>query len=407
MSNTKLKVAALTTIYHPNSHADVIVSRWLQPLDTDVKYGWSAQRSEITSLYIAQFPPNTLTEPPTLEERPSLRNHDLGRYMAQKHGVPLCSSIREALTLGTDQLCVDAVLLIGEHGNYLYNELGQKMYPRREMFDEVVAVFRETGRVAPIFIDKHYSYDSDSALYMVQTAQELGIPLFAGSSLPFSGFCNGVTMPENQEIDEAVSVFCVGAEAYGFHSLEMIQSVIERRPGGESGIQSVCTYLGQGVWDALDRGEIPNTLLEAAINECHNSPVGDMRENCKPVDAEEGQACPVSPIAFCLEHKDGLRDWQLMMHGHVQDFSLAVKTKADQKIHAGCTEVNTHTADDLFAHFAILCSHIEEFFVTGKQPKPPERTLLTTLTIATVMKALQTPEVRIATPRLEIAYQAV
>jgi uncharacterized spore protein YtfJ len=407
MSNTKLKVAALTTIYHPNSHADVIVSRWLQPRDTDIQYGWSGQRSEIASLYIAQFPPHTLWENPSAEQRALLKDHDLGRYMAQKFEVPLFTSIRDALTQGTDELSVDAVLLIGEHGTYPYNEIGQKMYPRREMFDEVVAVFREAGRVVPIFIDKHYSYDTDSALYMVQTAQELGIPLFAGSSLPYSGFCDDVPMPESQVIEEAVSVFCVGVESYGFHSLEMMQSVIERREGGEHGIRSIRAFVGQSVWDAIDRGEISASLVEAAIGQCRKAATGNMRENCQPNNSDDGYGCPISPVAFLLEHSDGLRNSHLMLHGHLEEFSMALRTKSDQQIYAGCSQVNTHTAEDFFAHFATLCSLIEEFFITGKLPVAPERTLLTTLTLAAVMKAIQEPGLRIATPLLEIAYQPV
>ena len=45
--------------------------------------------------------------------------------------------------LGTEQLAVDAVLLIGEHGNYPTNAKAQVQYPRKEFFDQTVAVFRK------------------------------------------------------------------------------------------------------------------------------------------------------------------------------------------------------------------------------------------------------------------------
>ena len=51
---------------------------------------------------------------------------DIGRELAESHGVPIYQSIRQALTLGGNELAVDGVLLIGEHGDYPYNELEQQ-----------------------------------------------------------------------------------------------------------------------------------------------------------------------------------------------------------------------------------------------------------------------------------------
>jgi hypothetical protein len=169
------RLAVLTTIYRPLSHTDVIVSRWLDPRPTDSQFGWpraghSQPRTEIASMYIAQFPEN-----------------DMGRETLAKYEVPLYGTIRDALTLGGNTLAVDGVLLIAEHGEYPINELRQKMYPRREFFDEMVSVFRECGRTVPVFNDKHLSYDVDSTFYMVNTAREMGFPLITASSIPIAG----------------------------------------------------------------------------------------------------------------------------------------------------------------------------------------------------------------------------
>ena len=67
--------------------------------------------------------------------------------------------IEDALTLGTGKLAVDGVLLICEHGDYPYNAKGQKLYPRYEFFQQIVAVFEKSGRTVPVFCDKHLSYD--------------------------------------------------------------------------------------------------------------------------------------------------------------------------------------------------------------------------------------------------------
>ena len=80
------------------------------------------------------------------------------RDMSSRHGFRICATIREAMTLGTDKLAVDAVLIIGEHGDYPKNDLGQVLYPRYEFFKQCVDVFEKDGRVVPIYNDKHLSY---------------------------------------------------------------------------------------------------------------------------------------------------------------------------------------------------------------------------------------------------------
>jgi hypothetical protein len=48
-------------------------------------------------------------------------------------------------------LAVDGVLLIGEHGEYPTNDLGQRMYPRKEFWDQIVATMRRSQRFVPVF----------------------------------------------------------------------------------------------------------------------------------------------------------------------------------------------------------------------------------------------------------------
>jgi hypothetical protein len=72
--------------------------------------------------------------------------------MAARHGFPICPTVAEALSPP-----FDAVLLIGEHGDYP-NELGQKLYPRYELFQQIIEVLRKSGRVVPVFSDKHLSW---------------------------------------------------------------------------------------------------------------------------------------------------------------------------------------------------------------------------------------------------------
>lgn len=106
MNNAHPRIAVICTEYRPISHADVIVSRWLEPFPSDHLYGWAQPVSQIVSIYAEQ------------------RNNqkDLIPTAVARHGIQCFSSIEKALTLGGDYLAVDGVLLIAEHGDYPDNE---------------------------------------------------------------------------------------------------------------------------------------------------------------------------------------------------------------------------------------------------------------------------------------------
>jgi hypothetical protein len=392
-----LKIAAICTTYYPGSHADVIVSRWLDPHPTDAQWGWQP-RTRIASLYVAQFPPDpALFDVPKSQWRTlSFQSQmDLARPTAREYGVPIFETIRDALTLGGDVLAVDGVLLIGEHGDYPINEYGQTLYPRKELFDAIVAVFRDSGRSVPVFNDKHLSWNIAWAQEMVQTARELKFPFMAGSSLPYS-FRLKPPLPPGTELAEGVMVFYGGTEVYGFHSLEVMQRFVETRARGESGIRAVTTYAGDAVWEAMDQGAWSRDLFDAALATCERVSSGDVRENCRKPSPYDDLA---SPTAFVFEHADGLRTAHIQLQGHIEDFGLAIRRR-DGAVHANRWEEGGPKS--FYGHFAALDAKIQDMFLTGQPPAHIERALLTTMTIASCMHALATPGLRIETPHLLI-----
>ncbi len=399
------KIAAVCTVYFPASHADVIVSRWLEPFPTDSQWGWQP-RTRIASLYVDQFPPNDISSlsPDERRARGFSKDDDLARLKSREYNVPLFDSIRDALTLGGDKLAVDGILLIGEHGDYPFNELGQRLYPRKEFFDEIVATFRASGRSVPVFCDKHLSWNMDWAQEMVNTSRSMGFPLMAGSSLPHT-IALQPPLPPGNRIEEGVGLFYVGSETYGFHSLEGMQSFVESRAGGESGIRAVTAYSGEAVWSAMENGAWSSDLFEAALGTCISAQPGDLRENCRRANPYDGNG---SPVAFCFEHADGLRTTHVLLAGHIEDFAFALRARNpqsnDPQIHANRWELG-EAAAEFHGHFATLDARIQEMFISDQAPVPIERTLLTTKMIATALQALQTPGRRIETPQLAIAYR--
>lgn len=366
----RLRVAAIITIYHPKSHADVIVSKFLKGMSTDE--GFLAPEIDIVSIYLDHVLEN-----------------DIGVGLAKEFDVPIYPSIRRALHAGAKELNVDAVLLIGEHGDYPWNERGRHMYPRRYFFEQIAGVFSESGRSVPVFNDKHFSYDFKDAQWMWDRAQELNIPLMAGSSLPLSWRSPFIEYEKGTNVEEALSIGYGGIEAYGYHALETMQCMVERRPGGEKGVVSVQCLEGDEVWKAGEDGRWSRELAEAAVAAIANKPDGPMEEHAK------------EPAVFLIEYADGLKGATLMLNGYVSEFAYAARV--DGQVHG----IEFYLQNDgPFAHFSYLCQNVQRFFANGKAPYTPERTLLTTGLIDAAMISRYEDHRVVETPYLGIAYES-
>ena len=81
----------------------------------------------------------------------------------------------------------------------------------------------------PVFCDKHLSYDRKKAREMVATAQKLGFPLMAGSSLPVTWRRPELELPLGCRIREALVASRGELEIFGIHALEALQCMVERR----------------------------------------------------------------------------------------------------------------------------------------------------------------------------------
>src|SRR5262249_51362179 len=158
--------------------------------------------------------------------------------------------IAQALRCGGSKLSVDAVLIIGEHGQYPRNEKGQILYPRYQFFREVAQVFEKDGRSVPVFNDKHLSYSFARARGVVGSLHRLKFRFLAGSSLPVTWRLPPVDMPIGCEIDEALMVGVGASDPMDFHALEAMQCMVERRKGGETGVKAVQLVTGEAVWKA-------------------------------------------------------------------------------------------------------------------------------------------------------------
>src|SRR5438045_6539000 len=147
------------------------------------------------------------------------------------------------------------------------------------MFQQIVEAFRKAGKSVPVFCDKHLSYSWAKAKQMYEWSRELKFPLMAGSSLPVTWRRPEVELPLQTQLDEALVAAYGPIEVYGFHALETLQCMVERRKGGETGVKAVTTLVGKDVWKAGDDGLWSWGLLEAALGRSETLCPGDVRDN--------------------------------------------------------------------------------------------------------------------------------
>lgn len=371
-----MKIAVLSTVWFPLSHTDVIVSRWVQPYPGDSGFGWAAPRSEIASVFIEQFPVN-----------------DIGRAFCERHNLPRFDSIGEALTMGTDRLVVDAVLLIGEHGDYPRNEYGQKLYPRKRMFDEIVAEFQRLGRIAPVFNDKHFSWEFAHSEEMVATARKLGMPLYGGSSVPHCLLDPAPPLGAGESVSEAVSLFHGDQDNYGFHTIEFAQSLLERRIGGETGIHAVRSFAEGAVIQAISRGMIPIDLVKEALVR-HGYPD---TARIVPHIFERAEGL----LAYQVKHLDGMCVTYIRLQKFVSEWVVSLRKGAGEICSCRALVGNP---TNFYSNFARLNALVEEFFLTGLPPTPVERTHLAAGILEAVQRALKSEEQWLYTPHLHVQY---
>jgi hypothetical protein len=365
----RLRVAAIYTVFRRRSHAFNILENFLEP------YLFNGELARPGMDVVSFYADQTATD------------GDLTRAVADRYRIRVCRTMGEAIETG-----VDAVLSIGEHGEYPTNALGQVEYPRKRFFDECVAGMRRAGRMVPFFNDKHLSYRWDWAREMFDTSRRLGIPLMAGSSVPLAERRPALELPAGVAIEEAVSIHGGGVESYDFHALENLQSLVEARHGGETGGASVEFLRDEAVWQAAQAGRWSLPLAEAAM----------AAESPALVPFRKSPALQNAPShGILLRYRDGLRATILKIGSSSTRWNFACRLGNEPQPRATRFYTGPWGNRNLFQ---ALAHAIQDHFRTGRSPYPVERTLLTTGICEAAMRSRDLRR-SVATPQLQIAYE--
>lgn len=346
-------------------------------------YEWNgahvAARVDVVSLYLEQLGEFAQVEQP----RP-----DIGVEVATRSAVPLFETVAEAVGCGRPGVSVDGVVIIGEHGDYEHNEIGQQLYPRRRLFDSAVSTMIGAGRTVPIYIDKHLAHSFTDARAMYDTSRRLRIPMLAGSSVPLAWrIPAGSCWPIGEPMQAAVCVGYGPVERYGFHILEGLQAQTERRAGGETGVRAVTGLRGDAALGAVRDGTVDRSLLHRALS------------TFELTTTELRQALDSVHEVFLVQYVDGLTGVAVNCGEVIRNFGVACQGPAQEMACQIWLQPEPH------GHFTYLVRQIESLMLTGTEPYPVERTLLTTGILDAAMRSRHQDGTRLCTPELELGYQ--
>jgi hypothetical protein len=187
-------------------------------------------------------------------------------------------------------------------------------------------------------------------------------------------------------------------------ALEVMQCMIERRKGGETGVRSVQMIEGDAVWKAGEEGRWSKERLQSALSRS-DTPMGLSQKDARTQDLATNGQLPVlatNPAAYFIEYRNGLKATLLMLTGALKDFNFAAQVRglgprSCQFLPTPIPNLNSSAA---------LANKIEEMFETGRAPYPVERMLLVSGMIESCFGSRLRGHVRIETPHLDIRYQA-
>ncbi|PYV18049.1 MAG: hypothetical protein DMG07_04695, partial [Acidobacteria bacterium] len=314
---------------------------------------------------------------------------DVSQRLAAAYGFQIHPSIASALTLSTGRLKVDGVVVVSEApGNLVPFDDN----PFGEFLRGIVEVFRTSRRSVPVFNDKQFSSRWPESRWIYDQSRELRFPLMAGSTIPITFRRPELEFPLETPLEEAIVVASIPpqhVQSITFHAVELLQALVERRRGGETGIRRLQLLEGDAVWRAADEGRWSRALFEAAVSR------GPTRSLGAP------EKLVARPLALLLDYNDGFRAAVVGAAGMISDFTFAARIQGRHELASTLAYYVTENGNS----FSCLVQEVERLMLTGQAGIPVERTLLASGVIDLMMRSRRQANGPIDTPELGISYR--
>lgn len=339
----KPRIAVLASYWGATrSHADWIVTKLIDGYWWKGKY--MSSRVEVVSIYLDQHDASAL-----------------GRKVAKAKGIPTFKAVSEALTLGGNELAVDGVVIVAEHGDYPKDLKGRWLLPRWRIFQQVVRVFEQSNKAVPVFNDKHLSYDWDEAKWMFDKSRELKFPLTGGSSIPVYYRKPEIELDIDTPIKHSIVLGGASDEGGIFHCIDVLQAFVERRKGGETGVKSVQSIRGAETWKWVAQNSWVEELLDAVA---------------KDFELQAGHFQKNTSANICIvSYNDGTKAAVISGRGVGWTYAAEIEGKSDPTIVSmlgWAGPYDQYHASNAQPHW------ITEMMVTKKEPFNAKRLLLST-----------------------------
>lgn len=366
---TPKRIAFLVDSWYRWSHADVIGTRFLE----GYRVGERVFPSPLTVASVYADSPH-----PT----------DQTRTLAARYGFRVATSIADALLEDSrsprPRLAVDGVLIATRED---LPDSGQRQSPvrRLQVVQEVLRIMDQTGAHVPIFVDKMLASSWTDSQAIVAEAARRGVPLMAGSVLPFT--------PLDQSLRPgrvAVGVVIASTPywAFAFHAAELLQGFMEQRGTRETGVSEI-RDVGAAYASLPDRdrwgGRVFDTLLASARTRRSGSLPGGLGSDAH---------------VLLIQYVDGARAVLALIPEVFDDSEFLLGAQYRD----GSTGISSLVLrGEPFDHFGYLVHALVELYTTRRSPVPVERTLLTTGIVLFGQQAHQTGSA-MSSPTLAISY---
>jgi hypothetical protein len=205
-------------------------------------------------------------------------------------------------------------------------------------------------------------------------------------------------LPEDAIVKRAVSIHGGGVESYDFHCLEVLQSVVEARRGGETGISAVQFLDRDALWKTLeadDKWAIP--LADAAMA----AELGPETPSLKSLVENRFNG---AAHAIRVHYVDGLQAFALKIGDSGIRWNFACQVEGIPNPLATAYHVGPWQNRNLFR---ALSHAIQLHFTEKKTPYPVERTLLVTGALDAAMDSLLNHNSPVHTPQLAFNYTPI